>query len=73
MIKLDSVSEQTEQGLKPCPFCGAEIKHRINIVNFFECNSCGACISFTGSKQIMRGVYEAKDPIANYNRRSGNG
>ena len=24
MIKLDSVSEQTEQGLKPCPFCGGE-------------------------------------------------
>lgn len=21
MIKLDSVSEQKEQGLKPCPFC----------------------------------------------------
>lgn len=26
MIKLDSVSEQTEQGLKPCPFCGGEAK-----------------------------------------------
>ena len=24
MIKLDSVSEQKEQGLKPCPFCGGE-------------------------------------------------
>ena len=32
MIKLDSVSEQTEQGLKPCPFCGSVVNFRIKTI-----------------------------------------
>ena len=70
MIKLDSVSEQTK--LKPCPFCGSEIKHKVKMLHFFECPNCGAVVSFTGKKKIMPGVYEAAEPIKNWNRRTEN-
>lgn len=55
MIKLDSVSEQTGQGLKPCPFCGGEASTKVEIVHILkdeiyflvECKSCG----------IRKGIY----------------
>ena len=55
MIKLDSVSEKTEQGLKPCPFCGDKASTKVEIVNIIEtkmyfsveCKSCG----------IRKGIY----------------
>lgn len=49
MIKLDGVSEQTEQGLKPCPFCGGEASYKTPMriltegIMVIECNDCGAC------------------------------
>ena len=54
MIKLDSVSEQTEKGLKPCPFCGGEAQiaramHMgMRTYRFFVvCIVCGAEMSRT--------------------------
>ena len=49
MIKLDSVSEKKEQGLKSCPFCGGEAQiartmHMgMRVYRFFAvCLVCGA-------------------------------
>lgn len=49
MIKLDSVSEQTEQGLKPCPFCGGEayIESCDRIINI-GCRECKFHLHFNG-------------------------
>lgn len=35
-------------GLKPCPFCGAEIARVIGLggLNFFRCRNCSAVVSF---------------------------
>ena len=72
MIKLDSVSEKTEKELKPCPFCGSVINFRIKTIHFFECNKCGAVVSFTGRKKVTFGITEAENPIKNWNRRADN-
>lgn len=34
--------------LKPCPFCGEQVKRVIRIMglNFFKCKKCGAVVSF---------------------------
>lgn len=58
--------------IKGCPFCGAKINHKVKIINFFECPECGAVVSFTGEKKLMPNVYEAFDPIGNWNRRAEN-
>ena len=83
MIKLDSVSEQTEKGLKPCPFCGgeaftkAEIVHIVKTEMYFsvECKKCGIC----------KGVYAKQNcsfddiisainlAVESWNRRADNG
>ena len=54
MIKLDSVSDKKEQGLKPCPFCGGEAQiartmHMgMRTYRFFAvCIVCGAEMSRT--------------------------
>ena len=41
MIKLDIVSENTEQGLKPCPFCGGEAQFDVS-----SNGSDGRCVYF---------------------------
>lgn len=56
-----------------CPHCGAPvIKKDLHGLTMFECQNlmCGACISFNGPVQIAPGVYQAVDPIANFERRS---
>ncbi len=63
--------------LKPCPFCGAEVKvrHGISNITFFQCpnDECLACVSFGGTKKTDFGTYEAENPINNFNRRVDNG
>ena len=58
--------------LKPCPFCGSVINFRIKTIHFFECNKCGAVVSFTGRKKVTFGITEAENPIKNWNRRADN-
>lgn len=72
MIKLDSVSEQTEQGLKPCPFCGGEAQiastmHMgMRAYRFFAvCLVCGA--------EMPRTSRTIKQATEAWNRRSDNG
>ena len=38
--------------LKPCPFCGSEIKERIGFggLRFFGCRKCGALVSFDNNR-----------------------
>ena len=43
MIKLDGVSEQTVQGLKPCPFCGSSEPICINKV-----------LCYTATKKMLK-------------------
>jgi len=35
-------------GLKPCPFCGGEVKRVRGFrgLNFFKCKKCGVVVSF---------------------------
>lgn len=57
-----------------CPHCGTPvIKKNFRGVTMFECPNpeCLACISFGGKKMVSPGVYEAKDPVTNFTRRSG--
>ena len=72
MIKLDSVSEKKEQGLKPCPFCGgeAQIARTMHMgmrsYRFFVvCLVCGAEMPRTS--RTMKQAAEA------WNRRADNG
>ncbi|MGN1090082.1 MAG: Lar family restriction alleviation protein [Huintestinicola sp.] len=72
MIKLDSVSEQTGQGLKPCPFCGgeAEIVRTMNMGNvtyrfFATCLVCGV--------ETPRTARTVKQATEAWNRRTDNG
>lgn len=62
--------------LKPCPFCGNEVKERIGIggIHFYECtyDRCGAVISFGGKKRTSGGAYEAENPRERFNRRAEN-
>lgn len=67
--------KMTEE-LKPCPFCGGEVRARTGVgnIHFFECTyaRCGAVISFRGTKRTSDGTYEAENPRENYNRRADN-
>lgn len=72
MIKLDGVSEKTEQGLKPCPFCGGEAQiaramHMGNVTYrfFVTCLVCGA-----ETPRTSRTIKQATEA---WNRRSDNG
>lgn len=58
--------------LKNCPFCGSKIKHTQarGLLNFFECQQCGAVVSFCGKKYKGSGIYEAEDPMKNWNCRA---
>ena len=62
--------------LKPCPFCGAEVKIKrgLHNVTFFLCTNekCLALVSFGGDKQVGSDGFEAENPIDNFNRRTGN-
>ena len=83
MIKLDSVSEQTGQGLKPCPFCGEKVYTQIVIVkNFhteFFCKvRCGACGIELGKCANIECSFEdmlsaINSAIELWNRRADNG
>ena len=73
MIKLDSVSEQTGQGLKPCPFCGSnDIDYGIRCgtmrgVDYVQCENCGAEINAVHNADGFIAAEEL------WNRRSDNG
>ena len=76
MIKLDSVSEQTEQGLKPCPFCGSNVE--IQSFEGFDnkalyivfCQNCGSRTSF---HDRMENNFSKDKTIEAWNRRADNG
>ena len=71
MIKLGGVSEQTEQGLKPCPFCGGKASLNDNSsCSYVHCEKCGA----TGESFNMSKKYSSDEKAAEaWNRRSDNG
>ena len=71
MIKLGSVSEQTEQGLKPCPFCGGKASLNDNSsCSYVCCEKCGA----TGESFNMSKKYSSDEKATEaWNRRSDNG
>ena len=48
------------------------INFRSKTIHFFECNKCGAVVSFTGRKKVTFGITEAENPIKNWNRRADN-
>lgn len=60
--------------LKPCPFCGAEVKiiNGLYNVTYFMCThkECRAIVSFGGDKQISSNGREAENPVGNFNRRT---
>ncbi len=60
--------------LKPCPFCGGETRTRIGVgtLTYFYCQNpeCGAIISFTGKRKNQPNVFEAENPVGNFNRRT---
>ena len=56
-----------DESLKPCPFCGSEVKKQKGIVKgvtMFICANCGADVCFFGAE------YEPKATKA-WNRRKG--
>lgn len=54
-----------------CAYCGGKITTRIGYggILFFDCHSCGACVSFKNIKYPLR--LQADDPVACFNRRKG--
>ena len=70
MIKLGGVSEQTEQGLKPCPFCGGKASLNDNSsCSYVHCEKCGA----TGESFNMSKKYRSDEKAAEaWNRRADN-
>lgn len=63
----------SDTALKHCPFCGKHIVRRIGYggILFFDCWSCGACVSFKNIRNPMK--MQADDPIACFNRREVGG
>ena len=76
MIKLDSVSEQTEQELKPCPFCGGEVEIECIDKEYFYI-SCENCCSSTSFGIVFEDGTAAEatkaESIEAWNRRADNG
>ena len=71
MIKLDSVSEQTEQGLKPCPFCGGEAV-LINTRAFGESCKSVMCIKCRATVSNFAGDMQEERATEAWNRRADN-
>ena len=71
MIKLDSVSEQTEQGLKPCPFCGGEAV-LINTMAFGESCKSVMCIKCKATVNNFGGDRQEERATEAWNRRADN-
>ena len=42
------MAEKNKVGLRPCPFCGGNVRRVIGFggLNFFKCYGCGAVVSF---------------------------
>lgn len=60
--------------LKPCPFCGGEIKLDEDDFYMFCCDKCGAGITF--AKELEDGTAtdcNKKESIEKWNRRANNG
>ena len=72
MIKLDGVSEQTEQGLKPCPFCGGEAV-LINTMAFGKSCKSVMCIKCKATVNNFAGDMQEERATEAWNRRSDNG
>ena len=71
MIKLDSVSEQTEQELKPCPFCGGEAA-LINTMAFGKSCKSVMCIKCRATVSNFAGDMQEERATEAWNRRSDN-
>ena len=72
MIKLDSVSEQTEQRLKPSPFCGGEAV-LINTRAFGKSCKSVMCIKCKATVNNFGGDRQEERASEAWNRRSDNG
>ena len=76
MIKLDSVSEQTERGLKPCPFCGGKVKIECIDEEYFYI-TCEKCCSATSFGKVFEdgtaGDTTMIETIEAWNRMADNG
>ena len=72
MIKLGGVSEQTVQGLKPCPFCGGEAV-LINTRAFGESCKSVMCIKCKATVNNFAGDMQEERATEAWNRRADNG
>lgn len=55
--------------LEKCAYCGGIVTTRCGYggILFFDCATCGACVSFKNAKYPFR--VQADDPVACFNRR----
>ena len=53
-----------------CPFCAGKVDTRIGhgMIMFFDCQDCGACVSFKDLEHPLR--FQVPDPVAAFNRRA---
>lgn len=63
------MSGSARRELEKCAYCGGAVSTRYGYggILFFDCYTCGACVSFKNVKYPLR--FQADDPIACFNRR----
>lgn len=81
MIKLDSVEPVgISDKLKPCPFCGGEVKKlhinhkdlKCRVFNYM-CEKCEAIFYLTVTTKYVSAEATEKEMIETWNRRADNG